>query len=533
MSDAATRFDEPSPVELFKPEPVSVKIGFVAALSFLALLDGVNGAMTSSIREYLNGTFSATADQITWGTILFYVSKLWALLMAARLQQDIGQRRAVLGTSVILVLSTIGGAFITNYPSLLISLVIQGGAGGFMLAFGQGVLLMVFPRKDQAFVQAFFAMADVMFPAVAVQAYVGAFAYQLDWQYAYLCIAPFGLLGLGWLLFHQRLLHDRKQPLPVSFLKIGLLLTALVAIVYVLQQGNRDRWLEYPPIVWSLLLAAVCLLGFAFAETDGRPTFLAYHAFGYANFTFGVTVAVLAGVVFLGGGSVISGFTTGVLNYPVLHTGLVQLTASGFATIALLVAAFALRFLKVPGLVVIYSGQILFIIGMLNLGLVPSNSDFGGVERWLILRGTALGFQFLPLTLGTLTCLPPKDDVAAAGLFLFNRQFGALIGTAWLETLHEHLTDRNQTIFGNAFSAISPNAVNYAQQAQHALLFYGFDTQAPQAATVLTLQEASRQWASIAANGCFESVAMLLVFAFPFVGLTMFLTKRYLKPPVC
>lgn len=520
-------------MESFKGESITTKIGFVAALGFLVLLDAVNGAMTTTLRPYLMGTFAATADQITWGTIIYYVSTLWALMLAARLQVRVGQRRAVLGASLALVLSTIGGAFIGNYPSLLVALLIQGGAGGFMLAFGQGVLLTLFSRRDQTLVQAFYAMAAVMFPATAVQIYVGAFAYHHDWQYAYLFIVPLGLIGWGWLFWHQKLLNDRKESFPFPVLKIVLLLTFLVAIVYVLQQGSRNRWLEYPPIVWSLLLAAACLIGFAFTETDGRPTYLHYHAFQFANFTYGVSVALLAGVSFLGGGSVISGFTTGVLIYPVSTSGLVQLPASIFATIALLTAGIVLRLTKFPGVLFILIGQLSYSIAMWNLGLTPSNSDFAGIVPWLCLRGFALGCLFLPLTLATLTCLPPRDDVAAAGMFNFSRQFGSLIGIAWLQTLHEHLTDRNQTIFGNAFSAVSPNTMNYAEHAQHALSFYGIDMQTSQSATALTLQEAGRQWASIAFNGAFESLAVLFFFSLPVVVLVYILTKRFLKPPAC
>src|SRR5260221_5955038 len=56
---------------------------------------------------------------------------------------------------------------------------------------------------------------------------------------------------------------------------------------------------------------------------DGGPTYLPYRAFRYANFTFGFSTAMLAGIAFLGGGSVIFGYTPGVLTYTVFDAGLV------------------------------------------------------------------------------------------------------------------------------------------------------------------------------------------------------------------
>ena len=82
------------------------KIGFIVAVSCLVMLDGVNGAVCSTLGRYLNGSFSVTADQVTWAAIFYYVGKLYMLLIAAKLQSIFGQRRSFLTASVALVLMT-------------------------------------------------------------------------------------------------------------------------------------------------------------------------------------------------------------------------------------------------------------------------------------------------------------------------------------------------------------------------------------------------------------------------------------------
>ncbi|MGO8766813.1 MAG: MFS transporter [Limisphaerales bacterium] len=532
MSDAATAIDQP--VESFADSFCFEKIGFLIAVSFLVLLDGVNGSMCSTLRLYLNGSFSATADQITWGAIFYYVGKLYMLLLAAKLQQRFGQRRAFLTASILLVLATAAGACAPNYLLFLAVLLVQGCAGGAMLAMGQGTLLMIFPRREQSLVQGAYALAAVMFPSLVVPEVLGGCAYNFDWRDAYLGILPFGLAGCGWLVWKRKLLSDSVSPTLFLPVRIILMITALFAIVYILEQGDRNDWLEYPPIVWALLLAATCIVGLALIETSGGPTFLPYGSFRYANFTFGMCVVVLAGVAFLGSGYVISGFANGVLGYPVSISGLLQLSGTAFSIISFLSIGIILRFTKFPPVFIILTGMVLFFTSMWNLGLAPSNLNFEGFASWLILRGFALGCQFIPLTLLALTCLPAHEDVAAAGLFNFNRQIGALGGIAWLQTLLEHKTDGNQTIFGNAVSWTSPNAIHYTQAAQQALAVHGAQPpQIPAAATALMLQEAHRQWASIAFNGCFESLALVFIMAFPLVALARILTTRFLRPPTC
>jgi DHA2 family multidrug resistance protein len=533
MSDAATAL-EIKPVGSFADSFCFEKIGFLVAVGCLALLDGVNGAMCSTLRQYLMGGFSATADQITWGAIFYYVGKMYMLLLASKLQKRFGQRRSFLTASIALVLATAAGALITHFSSLLLVLLVQGCAGGAMVAMGQGTLLMIFPRREQSLVQGAYALATVMFPATVVPALLGGFAYNFDWRDAYLGIIPLGLLGCGWLLWKRKLLSDSISPTVFLPGRIILMITALFAIVYVLQQGDRNCWLEYPPIVWASLLAVACIVGLVFIETSGGPTFLPYGSFHYANFTFGMCVVLLAGVALFGSGYAISGFASGVLAYPVSMSGLVQLSGTFFATVSFLAVGVLLRFTKFPPVFVILTGLLLFGVSMWHLGDAPSNLNFKGFASWIIVRGFALGCQFIPLTLLALTCLPAQEDVAAAGLFNFNRQLGALVGIAWLQTLLEHKTDLNQTIFGGALSSTNPNVISYAQSAQHALALYGTPPmQASPEAMALALQEAHRQWASIAFNGCFESLALVFIFAFPLVALARILTTRFLKPPAC
>jgi len=507
------------------------KIGLIAAVCFLVLLDGVNGSMSSTLGPYLMGSFAITPDQVAWTAIFYYTPKLYGLLLAARVQERFGQRRALLFASTVLVLATGFSFFVTNYPALLVVRLFQGSGGGLMIALGQGALLAAFSRREQPLVQCAFALAAVMFPANIVPALLGGFAYNYDWQHAYAWMTLGGLLGCGWLFWKQKILGDITVSTPVPIVRICLMVTALFAIVYVVEQGNRHAWLESPYIVWSLLLAGVCLLGIGFAESDGGPTYLRYHCFRYSNFTFGLSLSLLAGIAIFGSGNVIPGFTSGVLAYPVWQTGLVQLSAAVFATLSLLIVGVTLRFTKFPGILVVLLGLLLFGVAVWKLGQAPSDADFGGLVPWLIFRGLALGCQFLPLTLMTLTCLPITDDVAAAGLFNFGRQLGALAGVAWMQTLHEHLIDRNQTVFGEALSWASPNAVSYVQYAQNALEWHGLaPAQAPTTAVALMLQEAQRQMSSVAFNGCFQALAMLFLFSFPLILLARILTARFLKP---
>ena len=183
MSNVLTTLDVKQ-VESYAGRLGVEKTGFLFASAFLVLLDGVNGAAAGTLRSYLSGGLSADPDQITWGSIFYYVGKLYMLLLAAKLQQRFGQRGAILTASTVLVLATAAGAFVPNYPLFLAVELIQGCAGGAMIALGQGTLLSIFPRRDQPIVQGIYALASVMFPATIVPVFLGGWAYNFDWRLA-------------------------------------------------------------------------------------------------------------------------------------------------------------------------------------------------------------------------------------------------------------------------------------------------------------------------------------------------------------
>ena len=506
--------------------------GLLVAVSILALLDGVNGALGSTLRPYLMGSFSATPDQITSVAVGYFAVKLFALLMAARVQERFGQRRALLGAAILLVAATAGSLWVTSYPALLVVQSLQGAGGGLVLALGQGDLLMAFGRRHQPLVQAIFALATVMFPATIVPLLLGGYAYGSDWRLAYGWMVLLGSASCFWLFWQRKFLKSSTTHHTIPVVRIVLLLIMLFCVAYLLQQGNRHGWLESPFIVWPALLAVTCLATLGFAESDGRPPCLRYRCFQFSDFSFGICVSLLAGIALLSSGFVIPSFMGGVLAAPALQSGQVQFFAVGYTTLSLLTVGIVLRFTKCPPFIFLALGLLLFGTAMWNLGKVPANTDISGIVSWLAMRGLALGGLFLPLTLLTLTGVPPKDAVAASGWFNFGRQFGGLVGIAWMQTLQTHLVARNQTVLGETLTAASPNFSTYVEAARNTVAWQGAPLgKIPALANALTLQEAQRQMNSVALNGCFQTIAMFFVFSLPLAIIARILTVRLLKHP--
>ncbi len=510
------------PAESAALPSLAAATGLLGALCAVMLPDGVDTAMSSTLHLYLMGTFLVTPDEAAWISILYFASKLYALLLAVRVQERFGQKHALLAASALLVAATAASLWAAGYQALLVLRVLQGIGGGLVLALGQGALLTMFAHRRQPLVQAIFALAAVVFPVSVVPALLGYYAYQSDWRIPFGLTALVGTGGCIWLFWRRELLSERRVRTSVPVVRIILMATLLLCVTYVLQQGNRYAWIESSTMVRGLVLGALCLACLIFAETDGRPTCLRYQCFRHADFTFGMCVSLLAGTALFASSFTIPAFVGSVLAYPVWQNGWLQMQALGCAALSILTVGLVLRFTRFPAFLFIVLGLVLFATAMWSLGEVPSSVDSEGVKPWIMMRGLALGGLFLPLTIITLTAVPAAEAVAASGLFNFGRQLGGLIGIAWIQTLETHLAARNQTVFGQALSSLNPLLSQFARGAQDAL-------HGPiQTINALLVREAFRQFHSVAFNGCFASVAMLFAFAFPVVVTIRLVTARLL-----
>jgi DHA2 family multidrug resistance protein len=78
----------------------------------------------------------------------------------------------------------------------------------------------------------------------------------------------------------------------------------------------------------------------------------------------------------------------------------------------------------------------------------------------LILRGMAMVFVYMPLTMATLGSCPPSEIADASGFFNLARQFGGSIGVAAITTLLERRNEFHRQVLIEKVSPFNPAAVD-------------------------------------------------------------------------
>ncbi|MGY0024278.1 MFS transporter [Streptomyces sp. YJ-C3] len=187
------------------------------------------------------------------------------LLVAGTLADDYGRRRAFVGGTFALGLTTVLGAFAPTTLLFTLARIAQGAASAAIIAASLGLLVHAFPtpagRIRATGVWGAFVSGGIALGPVAA----GGVAQLADWRWSY---AVLGAAALVVAALAPRSLTESRSPrggrpdLPGA-LTLGLALVALLAALTL----GRDGWLRAP--IGVLLLAAAALLA-AFVALERR-----------------------------------------------------------------------------------------------------------------------------------------------------------------------------------------------------------------------------------------------------------------------
>lgn len=508
----------------------SSKLTMAAMLCVLAALDALNSSLSATVRPYLMGSFASSADELAWGAMGFFSAKLVMFLLSARVVAALGERGALLGGAALLVGATAGVAMTNSLGVFIVCQLLQGASGGLVVAAGQGVLLRLYPSRSSPIAQAFFAVAVLVCPVMLAPATLGSAAHIYVWSDALLVAAVAGLFACGAMYVARQCLLANSSPVTFPSVRILALVVAIGCLVHVLMEGTRHAWLESPGIVWNLIAGLTALASFAFLERRSTASVLDYGCFRLADFTFGTSVSLVAGAALLGSSTVIGMLATGALGYSAMESGLLQLAAAPFALLVLFCVALVLRAGRIPPPLLLVTGIALLGFGLWRLGFMHTAVAREHLLPPIALRGAGLGLLLLTLTMLTLRKLPSGHEIAGAGFFNFNRQLGGLIGLAWMLTLHERLMSRNHEALASTWGIDSAAFAETLARTKAVLTAQGVSSvEASSQAMALLAMQYQQQTFTVALNGCFQALAMLFVFACPWVVLTRIVTERKLQ----
>ena len=426
-----------------------------------ALMDLIDGTIVNVALPTLQRDLHASGTQVEWTVSAYLLAFAATLITAGRLGDIVGRKRMFLGGVAAFGTASLLCAVAQSPGWLIGARTLQGVAAATIVPQVLATFRSIFEGKERG---AAFALYGAMAGTASALgliiggALTGADIFGWGWRTIFVVNVPVALavLAAAAVLVPESRERAAKRP---DLLGAGILVAAVVAIVYPLLEGRRLGW---PAWGWALLalgILAIVVLGVVDAKRrhgDVAPL-LPTRLFRYPAFAAGVLVQMIFFGTMIGFVLTMTLWLQSGQGFSPMHSGL---TMVAFSVGALLTAGVSISLAPRFGRYVLAAGAVLMAAGTIGCDIAAHHAG-DQVSSWalvpgLTIAGAGLGLLVVPLVNVVLAAVPTEEGGEASGVFSTAQQLGGALGVAIIGTI---FFDR---LAGHGFTAAFTHAAPFA-----------------------------------------------------------------------
>ena len=433
----------------------------LALANFIAVL---NMTIANVTVPNMAGALGAGTSQGTWIITAYAVAEAITVLLTGWLAGRFGAVRVFSLSVVMFGAASLLCGLSTSLPMLLGMRVLQGMAGGPLLALSQTLLLRIFPKEKSMQAMGLWAMTTLLAP-VAGPVLGGWICDNYSWPWVFFINVPMALVfaAVAW-----SLLKRYEEPVvkaPVDRIGFLLLVIWVASLQIMLDEGKDLDWFSSEEIRVLAAAAVIGFFSFLIWELTEKHPIVDLRVFRHRGFTASMFVLALAFGAFFGLNVLTPLWLQYNMSYTTTWAGLVVAWGGVLSVVFSPIAAnLANRF----------DARWLIFIGCFWLGgdtlwraVATTDMDYWMIVIPLFFMGVGMPMYYVPLTGLAMGSVGEKETASAAGLMNFVRTISGAFATSLVTTFwqdksyaaHDQLAgiiDPAQT--ASALIAIAPAA---------------------------------------------------------------------------
>ncbi len=362
----------------------------------------------------MQGTFSATHDQVSWVVTSFIVGMITMLACAGWLADKFGRKR-------IFVLSTIGFTFVsfmcgvsTTVEEEVLWRFLQGALGAPLMPLSQSICLDLFPKEKHGIANAIWGVGVMVGPALGPA--LGGFIVEYSsWPWIFHIVVPLGTLAaITTAVFLADSPHRANRRM--DWVGLIALTVAVATFQFMLNRGERLDWFDSSEIVVAAIVTIGALYVFVVHSATTAHPFLEPALFRDRNYTVGTFISFVWGFLLHGNLVLVALMMQELRGMPVMTLGLIMSPRGFGVMIGMWLSNALLRFLE--SRVVLMFGFLFLAVTAFAMSLWNANVSEWDVIWTGTLQGVGTGMSSIPLTLMTFATLDSR--YRTEGLTFFN-----------------------------------------------------------------------------------------------------------------
>ena len=414
---------------MIQTETRGVRAIITATIMLATILQALDSTIAAVALPDMQGTFSATQDQVAWVLTSYIVASAIMTPMAGYLGDRLGRKNLYLIAVAGFVITSMLCGLATSIEEMVLFRFLQGCFGAPLVPIAQATMLDIFPPAQTGAAMAMFGMGVMLGPILGPS--LGAYLTEYyNWRWVFFINVPLGVLAL---LGIQATIKDpahRERDRPFDLGGFALLSVSIGSLQLMLDRGNSQLWFQSSEIVIEGLVAVVCFYMFiVHVLTKDRPL-IEPKMFKDRNFSAGMIFMFVAGANMLATMALLPPFLQRLLGYPVLTTGYV-LAPRGLGT---MVSMFIVGRLvnRVDARLLLLVGLLISAYSLWEMSLFNTDVSLTMLIATGVIQGVGMGFLFTPVSVLAFSTLAPQFRTEGSGIFALSRNLGSSIGVSLL-----------------------------------------------------------------------------------------------------
>ena len=370
----------------------------------------------------MQGSLSATQDQIAWVVTFNIVATAVVTPMSGWLAGRFGQRNLVIASVVLFALASLACGLATSLESLIAFRIMQGGFGAPLVPISQAIVLQTYPKAQHGSATAIFGMGVVMGPIFGPVA-GGYLSEMYNWRWVFFMILPFTVVALigAWLFIHDVAQRSRAR---LDWTGLLALTVSLSCLQLMLDRGERLGWFES----WEVIAyAVVCLTAFYFfiahCMTTDAP-FLPLGLLANRNYVVGLLTVLVFGMLNFTPMTLLPALLQNLGGHPDSIIGFI-LGARGLGTLTGFFLMFYLSHLEPR--VLLATGFLIQAVAGWMMAQMDASLPVETLSLSIYLQGLGVGILWVPISIVAFSTLPKKLVADGTAFFHLLRNLGSSV----------------------------------------------------------------------------------------------------------
>ena len=431
----------------------------------------LNAHVVNASLADIRGAIGAGVDEGAWITTAYLVAEIVAIPLTGWLAAAFSARGYLLGSATLFLAFSAACAFTTNLDQMIVLRSLQGLAGGALMPMTLVLIVRLLPGEKVTVGMALFSVAVTLAPSIGPT--VGGFlTISVGWQAVFLLNLVPGVVMLCSLWFSLE-----REPLQLGLLRrgdwagIATVMLGLGTLQTVLEEGEKNDWLDSPFISRLSAIAAVSLALFVWIELRASQPLVNLRLLGRRNLLGAALATFLMGAASYGMVFILPLYLSEVQGYNAAQIGAVM-AWTGLAEL-LMIPLLPPLMRRVDGRWLIAFGLCLFATG--NFMNITISTDVGADQLLLpnVVRAIGQALAWTPLTALAVAGIEPKNTGSASALINVFCSLGGAVGIAVFQTFLVRREHFHSSIIGQSVSPFDDATRRHLDQLVHYFLAHG------------------------------------------------------------